>query len=121
MFWLFTAARRLRELGILGINRRNAECILDYNPRSKIPIVDDKLRMHDLCRQIGITTPQVYGIVRSYASLHRLAEFLGERGDFVIKPNRGSAGRGVLVLLGRDGDQYIRHNGERLRLEQLRQ
>src|SRR5262249_26762643 len=37
------------------------------------------------------------------------------------KPNRGSAGRGVLVLMGRDGAGYRRHNGEVLRLEQLRQ
>ncbi len=29
MLWLFRAARRLRELGILGMNRRNAACILD--------------------------------------------------------------------------------------------
>ena len=79
------------------------------------------MRMHDLCRQIGVETPEVYGVVRSYATLHRLGEFLGKRGDFVIKPNRGSAGRGVLVLLGRDGDRYVRHNGERLTLEQLRQ
>ena len=27
MFWLFRAARRLKELGILGMNRRNAACI----------------------------------------------------------------------------------------------
>ena len=37
MFWLFTAARRLRELGILGMNRRNAACILDHNPRAQVP------------------------------------------------------------------------------------
>ncbi len=34
MFWLFKAARRLRELGILGMNHRNAACILDHNPRA---------------------------------------------------------------------------------------
>ena len=36
MRWLFTAARRLRELGILGMNRRNAACILDHNPRREV-------------------------------------------------------------------------------------
>src|ERR1700730_1585715 len=101
MFWLFHAARRLRELGILGMNRRNAACILDHNPRSKFPIVDDKLRMHELCRSIGVPTPEVYAAVTSDAMLRRLPELLGERDAFVIKPNRGSAGRGVLVLTGR--------------------
>jgi alpha-L-glutamate ligase-like protein len=120
MHWLF-GARRLRELGILGMNRRNAACILDHNPRAKFPIVDDKLRMHALCRRIGVPTPEVFSEISYHSMLRRLPEHLGDRGDFVIKPNRGSAGRGVLVLMGRDGKHYIRHNGERLRLEQIRQ
>src|SRR3954454_12687979 len=99
MFWLFTAARRLRERGVLGMNRRNAECILDHNPRSHFPLVDDKLRMHALCARIDVPTPEVYAQVSSYAQLRRLPEVLGGRDDFVIKPNRGSAGRGVFVVV----------------------
>jgi alpha-L-glutamate ligase-like protein len=121
MFWLFTAARKLRELGILGMNRRNAACILDHNPRARFPVVDDKLRMHELCGRIGVPTPAVYAEVARYAQLRRLPELLGDRGDFVLKPNRGSAGRGVLVVTGRDGKDYLRHNGERLSLDDLKQ
>jgi alpha-L-glutamate ligase-like protein len=121
MFWLFGAARRLRELGILGMNRRNAACILDHNPRRLYPLVDDKLRMHQLCRGIGVPTPAVYGVVSSYSELRHLPRLLGDRGDFVVKPNCGSAGRGVLVLIGRDGARFVRHNGERLGLDSLRQ
>jgi alpha-L-glutamate ligase-like protein len=121
MLWLFKAARRLRELGILGMNRRNAACILDHNPRALYPLVDDKLRMRDLCVRIGVPTPEVYVAVRCQAMLRDLPKLLGQRDDFVIKPNRGSAGRGVLVVTGRDGSNYVRHNGEPLRPEQLRQ
>ncbi|HYT88342.1 MAG TPA: alpha-L-glutamate ligase-like protein [Gemmataceae bacterium] len=121
MFWLFRAAKRLREAGVLGINRRNAACILDHNPRSLFPIVDDKLRMRDLCVRIGVPTPKVYASIGYHSMLRRLPEILGQHDDFVIKPNRGSAGRGVLVIVGRDGPSYIRHNNERLGLEQLRQ
>jgi alpha-L-glutamate ligase-like protein len=119
--WLFTAPRRLREQGILGMNRRNAACILDHNPRALYPLVDDKLRMRDLCVRIGVPTPAVYATVRYQAELRELPRLLGERNDFVIKPNRGSAGRGVLVVIGGENGAYIRHNGEPLRLEQLRQ
>lgn len=119
--WLFTAARRLRKLGILGMNCRNAAFILDHNPRALYPLVDDKLRMRDLCVRIGVPTPEVYATIRYHSMLRRLEEHVGERGDFVVKPNRGSAGRGVLVIVGRDGPCYVRHNGERLRREQLRQ
>jgi alpha-L-glutamate ligase-like protein len=121
MHWLFGAARRLRELGILGMNRRNAAYILDHNPRALYPLVDDKLRMRDLCVRIGVPTPEVYAEVRYHSELRRLAALLGDRADFVVKPNRGSAGRGVLVLMGREGAGYRRHNGEVLRPEQVRQ
>jgi alpha-L-glutamate ligase-like protein len=53
--------------------------------------------------------------------LGHLRDYLGDRDDFVIKPNRGSAGRGVLVVVGRAGKNYLRHNGEFLRPELIRQ
>jgi alpha-L-glutamate ligase-like protein len=121
MYWLFTAARRLRELGILGMNRRNAACILDHNPRGKFPVVDDKMRLHRLCREVGVPTPEIYAEITSYSMLRRLGELLGDHDDFVVKPNRGSAGRGVLVITGRDEQGYRRHNGELIERDDLRQ
>ncbi len=121
MHWLFTAFGRLKALGILGMNRRNAACILDHNPRRLFPVVDDKLRMHGLCRQIAVPTPAIYTEIGYHSMLRRLPELLAGHNDFVLKPNRGSAGRGVLVIAGREGNCFLRHNGERVRLESLRQ
>jgi alpha-L-glutamate ligase-like protein len=121
MRWLWSAARRLREQGILGMNRRNAACILDRNPRALFPLVDDKLRLHRLCQGLGVPTPQVYAEVTRYAQLRHLDGLLAGRDDFVVKPNRGSAGRGVLVITGREGRHFLRHNGERVRADALRQ
>jgi alpha-L-glutamate ligase-like protein len=121
MNWIFTAARRLKDLGILGMNHRNAACILDHNPRALYPLVDDKLRMRDLCVRIGVPSPAVYAEISYHSMLRHLSDYLGGRDDFVIKPNRGSAGRGVLVVVGREGRNYLRHNGELLRAELIRQ
>src|SRR5688500_9177073 len=121
MHWLFTAARRLRELGILGMNRRNAECILDHNPRALFPVVDDMLRMGALCERIGVPTPRVYWVFACHSMLRLLDAHLDGLDDFVIKPSRGSAGRGVLVVTGREGGHFLRHNGEPLRADDLRQ
>jgi alpha-L-glutamate ligase-like protein len=121
MHWLWNAARRLKERGILGMNRRNAAYILDYNARALYPVVDDKLRMRDLCVRIGVPTPAIYAAIRYHSELRQLSAILAGRGDFVIKPDCGSAGRGVLVFTGREGDIFSRHNGECLPLEQLRQ
>src|SRR5260221_8543123 len=107
MFWLFRAARQLRERGILGMNRRNAACILDHNPRRLYPLVDDKLRMRDLCVRIGVPTPAIYAALTSHSQLRDLGRLLEGRDDFVLKPARGSAGRGILVVVGRDGSHFL--------------
>ena len=121
MFWLFRAARKLRERGILGMNRRNAAYILDHNPRRLYPIVDDKMRMRDLCVRIGVPTPDIYGEIKCYAELRRFQDFLGQGDDFVVKPSNGSAGRGVLVVMGRTAEGFVRHSGEILPPDKLRQ
>src|SRR5262249_11811332 len=53
--------------------------------------------------------------------LRRLPELLAGHPEFVIKPNRGAGGRGVLVIIGPDGKRYVRHNGEVIELDAVRQ
>jgi alpha-L-glutamate ligase-like protein len=118
--WLF-GARKLRKLGILGMNRRNAECILDLNPRSAFPVVDNKYKMHLLCRKIGVPTPAIYGVIQSPAALVRLRNILRPYCEFVLKPNRGAGGRGIVVVTGRQGEDFLRHNGKRIDPDELRQ
>jgi hypothetical protein len=113
--------RRLRELGILGMNERNTHCILDLNPRALFPRVDSKLKMRDLCVAIGVPTPEIYGTIASHSALRRLQSKLAGHADFVLKPNRGAAGRGILVVVERRGDLFIRHNGEGLTFADVQQ
>src|SRR5437868_6183312 len=110
---LLARAARLRAMGVLGMNRRNTECILDLNPRARFPLVDGKRQTRDLCLSIGVPTPEVYAVVAAHSALRHLPRLLGRRDSFVIKPNRGAAGRGVLVVVGRDGPAFVRHNGKR--------
>lgn len=120
MKWLFGAAH-LRRLGILGMNQRNCECILDLNPRDAFPVVDAKVRMHELCGRIGVPTPEIHGVVASHSGLRTLPDLLRPLNDFVLKPNRGAGGRGILVVTGREGPFFLRHNGARLDLDDIRQ
>src|SRR5262245_35471384 len=120
MTW-WSSFRRLRELGILGMTRRNAECILDLNPRQGFPAVDSKRQMRDLCVRIGVPTPTIYGIVPTHSALRHLPHLLADHPDFVMKPDRGAGGRGILVVVGREGDSFLRHNGQRLDLGDIRQ
>lgn len=111
----------LRTAGVLGMNARNTGCILDRNPRSQFPLVDGKRKMHDLCRSMGVPTPDLYASLLSHSALRHLPRLLDGRTDFVVKPNRGAAGRGVLVITGRSGGDYVRHNGQAVTPEALRQ
>ena len=111
----------LKQVGVLGMNARNTGCILDLNPRSHFPLVDGKRKMHDLCRSIGVPTPDLYAALLCHSALRRLPRLLEERTDFVVKPNRGAAGRGILVVTGRAGADFVRHNGETITDDELRQ
>ena len=103
--------RRLRELGVLGINQRNAEYILRYNPRRLYPLVDDKRRTKELAITAGIAVPEVYGVVETEAQAGRLEKILMDRTDFCIKPAHGSGGQGILVISGRINGRYRKPNG----------
>ncbi|MFO7157001.1 MAG: alpha-L-glutamate ligase-like protein [Pseudomonadota bacterium] len=103
--------RALREAGVLGINARNARFIARYNPRRLFPLVDDKLRCKELCREHGIPTPELYGVVEAHGDLRRLGDFLAGHEEFVIKPARGAMGNGVLVIAGREGEFYRKASG----------
>lgn len=95
----------------MGINARNARCILPHNPRGRIPIVDDKLQMAELCTRIGVPTPQIYGIVANRTDLGSLREILFGRDEFVVKPASGAGGRGILVITKRIADRFQKSNG----------
>jgi alpha-L-glutamate ligase-like protein len=77
--------------------------------------------MRELCVRIGVPTPEIYGELKCYAELRRFQDLLGKGDDFVVKPSNGSAGRGVLVVMGKTAEGYVRHNGEILAPDKLRQ
>jgi alpha-L-glutamate ligase-like protein len=90
--------KKLKEMGILGINRRVGEFILPYNPRHLYPLVDNKILTHNLCIQNGIPSPTHYWQVRSHGQLKELSTHLSQYSSFAIKPCRGAMGNGILIV-----------------------
>lgn len=117
--WL-TLPTRLRRRGVLGMNARNAGAVLGHNPRALFPLVDDKLRFHALCRRVGIPTPDLRAVFDRHGDLRYLAETLDAAPDCVIKPARGSSGRGIVLLTGSAAGGYRRHNGSVVTRGELR-
>jgi len=112
-------ARKLRQIGVLGINRRNAEYTLWYNPRKYYPLVDDKLATKELAQKAGIKVPELYAVVELAGQVKRLHQRLDRYADFVIKPAHGSGGEGILVIAGRTGGRYRTVGGQLLEKEDL--
>ncbi len=108
---MFKTARALREAGVLGLNRRNAEFMLPYNKRRYYPRVDDKLLTKRLAEEAGIDVPPLYGVVEYAAQASGINKLVEPYQDFVVKPAHGSGGDGILVITGRTGAYYRQANG----------
>ena len=102
---------KLRELGILGMNRRNIGLIGTYNERCNYSIADNKLATKSAALSRGIPVPELYGTVERQFQVRAVDEQIQALSSFVIKPAQGSGGKGILVITGRDGDQFVKSSG----------
>lgn len=115
-----TTPGELRRHGVLGLNRRNADLLLQSNPRALCPLVDDKLATKRICQELGLSVPETYAVIERQGDVRRFEELIGPRAEFVIKPASGAAGRGVLVLARRGDHGYQKPDGERFSSADIR-
>ncbi|NWN82810.1 MAG: alpha-L-glutamate ligase-like protein [Halomonas sp.] len=115
----WTTPGKLRAKGIIGMNRRNIRYIGRYNNRRLYPLVDDKLQTKLLAERYQITTPALIGTVSTQFGVKRLGELLANRSGFVIKPAKGSGGKGILVIDRVEGVDYIKPSGVRMSLSDV--
>jgi alpha-L-glutamate ligase-like protein len=108
---LLVSPFKLRELGILGMNSRNIGYIGSYNQRKNYSLADNKLKTKSAAIARGIPVPELIGTVDYQFQVRNLSDTLQDRDAFVIKPCQGSGGKGILVIVGRDGDLFIKSSG----------
>ncbi|MBI5606643.1 MAG: alpha-L-glutamate ligase-like protein [Deltaproteobacteria bacterium] len=104
---MFPGFRFLRQRGLLGMNSRNADYIMVYNPRSAFPLADNKVQTKQLALKFGIPTPDLFYVVENHGSIARLHRILKNHRAFVVKPARGSGGSGILLIQDRTADGFI--------------
>ena len=104
----------LRRKGVLGMNSRNVAYIGRYNPRHLYPLVDDKLRTKLVAQKAGVAVPELLHVIRTQVEVERIASLLQDLTQFVIKPARGSGGKGILVIVDRDDDAFVKSSGAHL-------
>ena len=107
--------------GVLGINARNVELVRRHNRRKDMALADDKLRAKELLSAAGVPVPETLAVYDSFVDLRRLPADLEAHAELVVKPARGTQGKGILVLTGRTGsDAWSTPSGRELSLEELR-
>ena len=116
----FASPDVLRSHDVMGINQRNADYIMQYNPRRLYPLVDDKLQTKELALKAGIAVPKLYAIIKINNQLKSLKELLDLNNSVVIKPAHGSGGNGILVLSGKIGKLYRQPSGDLISLNAIK-
>ena len=108
LFSRFASPRRLREAGILGMNRRNYNVIAKNNRRRLYPLVDDKVQTKMLANKIGINTPGLIGVIEYQHEVKNILNIVKNYKEFVVKPAHGSGGKGVLVIKDYTEDAFTK-------------
>lgn len=116
---MWTTPGKLRAKGIIGMNRRNIRYIGRYNDRRLYPLVDDKLQTKLLAQRYDITTPALIGTVSTQFGVKHIREMLDGHSGFVIKPAKGSGGKGILVVESAEDPHYLKPSGTRLTLKDV--
>ncbi len=102
--------RRLRA-EVLGLNRRNHAYLFAYNVRDRHRLVDDKLATKRTLAAGDVPTPALHDVCTAPWQVRALGGRLAEATDFVLKPARGAGGAGIVVVVGRDGERFVKASG----------
>ncbi|WOT06654.1 alpha-L-glutamate ligase-like protein [Shewanella youngdeokensis] len=102
----------LKLSGVLGMNKRNIDYIGRYNPRKYYKRVDDKLTTKQLALANKIAVPDLIGTVCEQHEIGDIPAMVNKTDGFVIKPSKGSGGKGILVVTKVENGRYFKPNGQ---------
>jgi len=107
------------DYGILGLNARGLEYIRPFNRKKAVRMADDKLATKHFLSTRGIPVPRLFASIRSMSELERF-DFVTLPDSFVLKPNAGFGGEGILVISQKDGDRgWIKVSGSPISREEV--
>ena len=104
--------------GILGMNARNLLYISKYNSYANKKFADDKIFTKNFLSSRGISVAKLYSVIKDYQQLTDVF-FDSLPNSFVVKPNRGFAGAGILVIKEKKNDYYITASEKKITKEFL--
>lgn len=118
--WRFKSLLLLGE-NVLSINARNRNLVGRLNSQKALRMANDKLKTKMALNSKGIPVPGTLAIFDEAHDLNKLSLILEGHQRFVIKPNKGSQGRGILVLTQLNATQFVAANGQTYDTQDLQQ
>lgn len=116
----FTSPFKLKSKGVLGMNQRNFAYINRYNNRKFYPLVDNKLKTKLIAKEANITTPALLGVITIQAQVAHVEQYIKNDKGFVIKPAKGSGGKGILVITKIKQGRYYKSNGKEVKISEIK-
>jgi alpha-L-glutamate ligase-like protein len=104
---------------ILGMNARTLNFIRPYNKRPDNFKIDNKILTKRLLEKAHLSTPKLFHIFETPLDVESF-DFTKLPASFVIKPNRGFGGSGILVVYGKRKDTWVDNQGAEVTIDQIR-
>lgn len=106
---------------LVGINGRNRELVYKHNDKKLLLLAADKLAAKKAMQAHAIPVPDTLGSCASHQHIPQFLAVISTLSRFVIKPNNGSQGNGILVIIGRQGEHFMSASGKHWTLKTLKQ
>lgn len=110
----------LSKYGITGINKRNINLIFEHNPRQHYPVADSKLQTKILAESVGVAVPKLYHMIEFQHDARKFDEIVRDFPSFVVKPDHGSGGGGILVVKEKVYTGYRKSSGDVIDTPEIR-
>ncbi|MEL7005227.1 MAG: sugar-transfer associated ATP-grasp domain-containing protein [Bacteroidota bacterium] len=104
MYWI-NRINKIRK-SVLGMNERNLELIYPNNQRKHYKYADDKYLAKSILHRHDIACPTTYAVVGSIGDIEQAWKSASEWNELVIKPAKGSGGKGILILKKNKGQWF---------------
>ncbi|MBD3299740.1 MAG: hypothetical protein GF347_00105 [Candidatus Moranbacteria bacterium] len=109
-----------RSRGILGMNSRNLEYIRPYNKVGAKKIADNKILSKKILEKNKIGVSKLISVIKNYDDAKNF-DWDSLPNSFVLKPNRGLGGEGIMVIYGRKKNgNWVKANREEVTGEDLK-
>jgi alpha-L-glutamate ligase-like protein/uncharacterized protein (TIGR02421 family) len=109
-----------KSTGILGMNARNLLYIRPFNKKKAVRLADDKLKTKHFLSARGIPVPRLYATIQTSEELERF-DFSSLPKSFVLKPNLGYGGEGIIPIAENRGSFFVKSSGDLVNLPEFKE